>query len=235
MKYFAPLFTLFASAMAQVKDCDESDCILMMIGDNFSPLNTDQCKLHAPRLLDFGGDHFCGAFLDDTTGVVVTNVCTLGGFCDPGAYEVYAAPVVDECTKMIDDINDSGEVVVKPPRGYGSGSGSGWTTSTARLDAKFDTVLYACITACPFLASAPIAQVDEASTDSTFADVNKEAVTHKFTVQDTKYNGYTAKLPNNFGALKGSVDTVAAKVPLALAYKIKDATPDKTCGGMSPR
>ena len=69
--------TLLASAGAQdIKDCSDSDCILMMIGDNFSPLNTDQCKLHAPGLLDFGGDHFCGAFLDDTTGVVVSNVCT---------------------------------------------------------------------------------------------------------------------------------------------------------------
>ena len=134
---------------------------------------------------------------------------------------------------MIDDINDTGEVVVKPPRGSGSGSGSGWTTSTARLDSKFDTVLYACVSACPYLASAPIAQVDEASTDSTFADVSNKAITHKFTVQDTKYNGYTGVLPNNFGSLRGSVDTVAAKVPLALSYKIKNTTPDKECGGMS--
>jgi hypothetical protein len=238
MKYFAPLFALVGSAMADaVKDCSASDCILMMIGDNFSPLNTDQCKLHAPGLLDFGGDHFCGAFLDDTTGVVVSNVCATGGFCDSGAYEVYAAPVVDECTKMVDDINDSGEDVVAPPRGSGSGSGSGWNPpSSGRLDAKFSTVLYACITACPFLASAPIAQVDEASTASSFADHdNREAVTHKFSVQDTKYNGYTAKLPNNFGAMRGSVDTVAAKVPLALTLKIKPGTPknDGSCGFMT--
>ena len=82
MKYFSPLLKLFClrlllpSAGAQdIKDCSDSDCILMMIGDKFSPLNTDQCKLHAPRLLNFGGSHFCGAFLDDTTGVVVTKTC----------------------------------------------------------------------------------------------------------------------------------------------------------------
>ena len=55
---------------------------------------------------------------------------------------------------------------------------------------------YSCVSACPFLASAPVAQVDEASTASTFADVSTKAITHKFTVQDTKYNGYTANSPS---------------------------------------